>query len=99
MPQNKSTFLLNTVNKTLKKMCNKLRFILKPQAWLFALLLIMSALPAQAQYEPYEFVRTEDESGYIMRPRYDVTYDQGELFVPAVRESDGLPIVGVDGFS
>lgn len=66
---------------------------------MFALLLIMSALPAQAQYEPYEFVRTEDESGYIMRPRYDVTYDQGELFVPAVRESDGLPIVGVDGFS
>ena len=83
-------------------MCNKLRFILKPQTWLFALLLIMSALPAQAQEEldgPYEFKRTEDGSGYIMRPRYDVTYDQGELFVPAVRESDGLPIVGVDGFS
>lgn len=79
-------------------MCNKLRFLLKPQTWLFALLLIMSALPAQAQDEPYDFVLTEDESGYIMRPLYGQTY-QGELFVPAVRESDGRPIVGVDGFS
>ena len=82
-------------------MCNKLRFILKPQTWLFALLLIMSALPAQAQYEqdgPYEYELTEDKSGYILRPLYGQTY-QGELFVPAVRERDGRPIVGVDGFS
>ena len=34
-----------------------------------------------------------------MRPRPDVHYEQGVLDVPAVRESDGIPIVGVDGFS
>ena len=81
-------------------MCNKLRFLLKPQTWLFALLLIMSALPAQAQYEdwPFRYEEAQDGSGYIIYPLQDFTYDN-ELFVPAVRESDGRPIVGVDGFS
>ena len=34
-----------------------------------------------------------------MRPKPDAHYEQGVLDVPAVRESDGIPIVGVDGFS
>ncbi|MDD6131775.1 MAG: leucine-rich repeat protein [Bacteroidales bacterium] len=33
-----------------------------------------------------------------MKPLYGLTYE-GVLDVPAVRESDGIPIVGVDGFS
>ena len=78
----------------------RLRFSLRQSAWLLALLIITSALPARAQYEePYRFDLTEDGSGYIMRPRTDVHYEQGVLDVPAVRESDGIPIVGVDGFS
>ena len=78
----------------------RLRFSLRQSAWLLALLIITSALPARAQYEePYRFDPAEDGSGYIMRPRTDVHYEQGVLDVPAVRESDGIPIVGVDGFS
>ena len=78
----------------------RLHFSLRQSAWLLALLIITSALPARAQYEePYRFDLTEDGSGYIMRPRTDVHYDPGVLVVPAVRESDGIPIVGVDGFS
>ena len=80
-------------------MLPKFSFLLKPTLWLFALLVITTALPARAQDEPYIFEKTEDETGYIMRPRPDMTYEQGVLDVPAVRESDGLPIVGVDGFS
>ena len=71
---------------------------LRQSAWLLALLIITSALPAHAQDEPYLFNLTEDGSGYIMRPRPYESYE-GELFVPAVRESDRIPIVGVDGFS
>ncbi|MDD6851251.1 MAG: hypothetical protein PUD64_03365, partial [Bacteroidales bacterium] len=74
----------------------RLHFSLRQSAWLLVLLIITSALPAHAQ-EPYEFEPTE--GGYIMRPRTDVPYDPGVLYVPAVRESDGKPIVGVDGFS
>ena len=73
----------------------RLHFSLRPSAWLLVLLIITSALPAHAQ-EPYEFEPTE--GGYIMKPLYGLTYE-GVLDVPAVRESDGIPIVGVDGFS
>ena len=79
-------------------MLPKFSFLLKPTLWIFALLVITTALPARAQDEPYIFEKTEDETGYIMRPRPYETYE-GVLYVPAVRESDGLPIVGVDGFS
>ena len=77
----------------------KLPLLLRQSARLLALLIIISALPAHAQDEPYEFELTDDGTGYIMKPRYGVTYEQGVLDVPAVRESDGIPIVGVDGFS
>ena len=80
-------------------MLPKFSFLLKPTLWIFALLVITTALPARAQDEPYIFEKTEDGTGYIMRPRPDMTYEPGVLDVPAVRESDGLPIVGVDGFS
>ena len=79
-------------------MLAKLPLLLRQSARLLALLIIISALPAFAQDEPYEFELTDDGSGYIMKPRYNMTYE-GVLDVPAVRESDGIPIVGVDGFS
>ena len=79
-------------------MLSKLSFLLKPSAWLLALLILASVLPAKAQEEPYLFEWAEDGSGYIMKPRPYETYE-GMLDVPAVRESDGLPVVGVDGFS
>ena len=76
-------------------MLAKLPFLFKQSAWLLALLI----MPAHAQDEPYDFVLTDDGTGYIMKPRYDVTYEHEVLYVPVVRESDGIPIVGVDGFS
>ena len=79
-------------------MLGKTSISLRKSAWLLALLIITSALPANAQDEPYIFELTQDESSYIMRPRPYETYE-GVLDVPAVRESDGKPIVGVDGFS
>ena len=77
----------------------KISISLRKSAWLLALLIITSALPASAEDEPYLFELTQDGSGYIMRPKPEVHYEQGVLDVPAVRESDGIPIVGVDGFS
>ena len=79
-------------------MLTKLQLSLRPASWLLALLIITSVLPAKAQEEPFLFELTEDGSGYIMKPRPYETYE-GVLDVPAVRESDGLPVVGVDGFS
>ena len=80
-------------------MLAKLQFLLRHSSWLFALMIITSALPAHAQDdEPYLFDPAEDGSGYIMRPRPYMSYE-GVLDVPAVRESNGIPIVGVDGFS
>ena len=80
-------------------MLGKTLISLRKSAWLLALLIITSALPASAEDEPYLFELTQDGSGYIMRPKPEVHYEQGVLDVPAVRESDGIPIVGVDGFS
>ena len=80
-------------------MLGKTSVSLRKSAWLLALLIITSALPASAEDEPYLFELTQDGSGYIMRPKPDVHYEQGVLDVPAVRQSDGIPIVGVDGFS
>ena len=79
-------------------MTAKLLFSLRRSVWLLALLFITSVLPAKAQEEPFLFELTEDGSGYIMKPRPDETYE-GVLDVPAVRESDGIPIVGVEGFA
>ena len=71
---------------------------MRKSVWLIALF-ITSALTAHTQdYEFYNFVLTEDGSGYTVYPNPDVSYE-GELIVPAIRESDGLPLVGVDGFS
>ena len=78
-------------------MLTKLQLSLRPASWLLALLIITSVLPAKAQEEPFLFELTEDGSGYIMKPRPYETYE-GVLDVPAVRESDGIPIVGVEGF-
>ena len=74
------------------------KFLLRKSVWLIALF-ITSALTAHTQeYEFYNFVLTEDGSGYIVYPNPEVSYE-GELIVPAIRESDSLPVVGVDGFS
>ena len=74
------------------------KFLLRKSVWLIALF-ITSALTAHTQeYEFYNFVLTEDRSGYTVYPNPEVSYE-GELIVPAIRESDGLPVVGVDGFS
>ena len=78
-------------------MLTKLQLSLRPAAWLLVLLIITSVLPAKAQEEPFLFELTEDGSGYIMKPRPYETYD-GVLDVPPVRESDGIPIVSVEGF-
>ena len=77
-----------------------LSFLFKPTSWLFSLLIITSALHAGAQDwldGPYDYQPTDDGTGYIIHPLNGITYE-GELFVPSVRESDGLPVVGVDGF-
>ena len=80
-------------------MLGKTLISLRKSAWLLALLILATALPASAQEdEPYLFEPAQDGSGYIMKPRPYETYE-GVLDVPAVRESDGKPIVGVDGFS
>ena len=82
-------------------MSAKFNFSLHRSAWLLALLIITSALPAHAQNEldaPFHYELTEDGSGYIISPIQDLRYDN-VLFVPATRESDGLPIVGIKGFS
>lgn len=78
-------------------MLTKLQLSLRPASWLLALLIITSVLPAKAQEEPFLFELTEDGSGYIMKPRPYETYE-GVLDVPAVRESDSIPIVSVEGF-
>ena len=78
-------------------MLTKLQLSLRPASWLLALLIITSVLPAKAQEEPFLFELTEDGSGYIMKPRPYETYES-VLDVPAVHESDGIPIVGVEGF-
>ena len=78
-------------------MMGKTSISLRKSAWLLALLILATALPASAQEPvPYVFEKTEDGSGYIMKPIQYETYE-GELIVPAVY--DGLPVVGVDGFS
>ena len=82
-------------------MSAKFNFSLHRSAWLLALLIITSALPAHAQNEldaPFHYELTEDGSGYIISPIKDLRYDN-VLFVPATRVSDGLPIVGIKGFS
>ena len=83
-------------------MVSKISFLLYPPAWLLALLVMASALPARADEEdfPYVYTLTEDGTGYIISPdRYNCKWDQ-ELFmeVPAKRPCDGLPVLGLEGF-
>lgn len=80
-------------------MSAKFIFSLHRSAWLLALLIITSALPARAEFEAFHFELTEDGSGYIISPIQDAFRDRCDLIVPATRESDGLPIVGIEGFS
>ena len=64
------------------------------------MLIITSALHAGAQDwldGPFDYQLTDDGTGYIIYPLNGETYGN-DLIVPSVRESDGLPVVGVDGF-
>ena len=79
---------------TIKMKTNQFRWLAET---ILALLIMVSALPASAQEELYNFEPADDGSGYIMSPKADVDYDLA-LNVPAVRESDGIPIVGLKGF-
>lgn len=80
-------------------MTAKLLFSLRRSVWLLALLILTSAIPALAQDDaPYNFQYSDELGGYIISPIPSLSYDN-MLWVPAKRESDGLPVVGVDGFS
>ena len=81
-------------------MTANLLFSLRRSIWLLALLIITSAIPALAQEldAPFNYEYSDELGGYIISPISDLRYEN-ELFVPAKRESDGLPVVGVDGFS
>lgn len=80
-------------------MLTKLQLSLRRSIWLLALLIITSAIPALAQDDaPFNYEYSDELGGYIISPISDLRYEN-ELLVPAIRESDGLPVVGVDGFS
>ena len=90
-------------------MLAKLSFSFRKSAWLFALLIITSALPASAQDESevgfqewlFNFEYSDDLNGYIVSPNksggqeWDVPF---QLFVPSIRLRDGKPVVGLSGF-
>ena len=89
-------------------MIAKLQFTFRKSAWLFALLIITSALPASAQDEFYDdsdtqewlfnFEYSDDLNGYIASPdksggqEWDVPF---QLFVPSIRLLDGKPVVAL----
>lgn len=80
-------------------MLTKLQLSLRRSIWLLALLIITSAIPALAQDDaPFNYEYSDELGGYIISPISDLRYEN-ELIVPAIRESDGFPVVGVDGFS
>ena len=91
-------------------MMGKISISLRKSAWLLALLIITSALPASAQEEDkdvymqegqFKFDYSNDLNGYIISPNKDSgwNWDQEfQLLVPSIRLQDGEPVVGLSGF-
>ena len=91
-------------------MIAKLQFSFRKSAWLFALLIITSALPASAQDEDevrfqewlFNFAYSDDLNGYIVSPNKSENQWEDnspfELFVPSIRLRDGKPVVALSGF-
>ncbi|MGN0210054.1 MAG: leucine-rich repeat protein, partial [Muribaculaceae bacterium] len=92
-------------------MLKRLLHLLKPQAWMLAVLIIIAALPARAQDEYYDdqemqektfkFEFSDDLNGYIISPnKYGgPIWDQEfQLHVPSIRLQDGKPVVALSGF-
>ena len=92
-------------------MLKRLLHLLKPQAWLLAVLIITAALPARAQDAEeveiqegqFKFEYSNDLNGYIISPnRYSGwEWDRSDVVfisVPSTRLRDGLPVVGLSGF-
>ena len=90
-------------------MLAKLPFLFKQSAWLLALLIMTSALPARAQDDwdvemqemQFKFEYSNDLNGYIISPNkysgcnWDMEF---QLYVPSTRLQDGKPVVGLSGF-
>ena len=91
-------------------MLAKLPFLFKQSAWLLALLIMTSALPASAQEEDEDVIMQEGQfnfeysnelNGYIISPDKYGGFDwdmEFQLYVPSTRLQDGKPVVGVAGF-
>ena len=92
-------------------MLKRLLHLLKPQAWLLAVLIITAALPARAQDAEeveiqegqFKFEYSNDLNSYIISPnRYSGwEWDRSDVVfisVPSTRLRDGLPVVGLSGF-
>ena len=91
-------------------MMGKISISLRKSAWLFALLIITSALPASAQDEDevrfqewlFNFAYSDDLNGYIVSPNKSENQWEDnspfELFVPSIRLRDGKPVVALSGF-
>ena len=89
----------------------KISISLRKSAWLLALLIITSALPASAQEEDqdvymqegqFKFDYSNDLNGYIISPNKDSGWkwdgNEPQLFIPSTRLLDGKPVVGLSGF-
>ena len=91
-------------------MLAKLPFLFKQSAWLLALLIMTSALPASAQEEDEDVIMQEGQfnfeysnelNGYIISPDKYGGFDwdmEFQLYVPSTRLQDGKPVVGLSGF-
>ena len=87
----------------------KISISLRKSAWLLAVLIITSALPAHAQDDEdikqqemaFNFEYSDDLNGYIISPKKygGPNWDQEfQLLVPSIRLQDGEPVVGLSGF-
>ena len=90
----------------------KISISLRKSAWLLALLIITSALPARAQSEFYDefyddldyqeflfkFDYRDDLNGYIVSPNGEWVGDPHKLQIPSIYLKDGEPVVGLSGF-
>ena len=93
-------------------MLTKLPFLFKQSAWLLALLIMTSALPASAQEEDedviiqegqFKFEYSNDLNGYIISPNKYSGWtwdgpDMNYLFIPSTRLKDGKPVVALSGY-
>ncbi len=92
-------------------MMGKISISLRKSAWLLALLIITSALPASAQEEDedvhiqegqFNFEYSNDLNGYIISPNKNDGWEwdgnEPYLFIPSKRLKDGKPVVGLSGF-